>query len=130
MSTVRLTLTVLSESYAVCRLDPASKVPDWAYTGPFSSVTRTSDEISVVCLQDSIPAGVTVEKDWRCMAVSGPLGFNLVGVLSSLLDPLAEAEISIFVISTYDTDYLMVKERNLEQAVHTLSRAGHLVSRH
>jgi hypothetical protein len=130
MSIVRLTLTVLNESFAVCRLDPASAVPDWAYTRPFSSVTRTPDEISVVCPQDAVPVGVTVEKDWRCMAVSGPLEFNLVGVLASLLDPLAEAEISIFVISTYDTDYLMVKERNLEQAVHTLSRAGHLVSRH
>lgn len=130
MSSFRLTLSVLNQSYAVCRLDPDSPIPDWAFTGSFYSVTRTPDELSLVCPQNVLPIDVTAEKDWRCMAVDGPLGFTLVGVLASLLEPLAEAEISIFVISTYDTDYLMVKERNLEQAVHTLSRAGHLVSRH
>jgi uncharacterized protein len=130
VSSVRLALSVLIDKYAVCRLDAASAVPGWAFTGPFSSVTRTPDELSVVCPQDAVPSGIQSEKDWRCMAVDGPLGFTLVGVLESLLEPLAAAQISIFVISTYDTDYLMVNERNLEQAVHTLSRAGHLVSRH
>jgi hypothetical protein len=130
MSPVRLTLSVLRDRYAVCRFDPTEVIPDWAFSGSFSSITRTPDEVSVVCPQDLVPAGVTVEKDWSCMAVDGPLGFTLVGVLASLLEPLAEAEISIFVVSTYDTDYLMVKEANLEQAVHSLSRAGHLVSRH
>jgi uncharacterized protein len=126
---VHLNLLVLKETFAVCRLAAGAEIPDWAWNGPFVSVTRTADETSIVCLMDQAPAGITVERDWRCIKVAGPLAFNQVGLLGALLNPLSEAEISIFAVSTYDTDYLLLKERDLEVAVYTLMQAGHLIGR-
>lgn len=128
MPVVRLALSVLKETYAVCRVDKDEPIPGWASSGQFHSVTRTEKELSIVCLQSAVPYGTQMEGDWRCLAVDGPLGFSLVGILVSLLSPLADMGISIFVISTYDTDFLFVKSRDLELAIHTLSSAGHLVS--
>ncbi len=128
MPVVRLALSVLKDTYAVCRLEKDKPAPEWATKGQFHSITRTENELSVVCLQSDVPAGVQVERDWRCLAVVGPLGFSLVGILVSLLGPLADVGISIFVISTYDTDFLFLKERDLEIAIHELSTAGHMIS--
>lgn len=122
-----LTLAVLPELFAVCRLDPATPVPAWA-VGSFFSITRTATELSIVCPQAVFPAGVQVEGDWRCLEVIGPLDFSLIGVLASLTTALAEARVSLFAISTFDTDYLLVKSAALERAIAALQRAGHSVT--
>lgn len=122
-----LTLALLPDLFAVCRLQPESPLPDWV-AGAFFSVTRTADELSMVCLQTLVPAGVQAERDWRCLKVLGPLDFSLVGVLASLSTALAEARVSLFAVSTFDTDYLLVKSAALEPAVEALRRAGHLIN--
>jgi uncharacterized protein len=124
-----LTLELLAGSYAVVRLDAAEPVPAWAGGAPFVSVTRTEAELSVVCPQGAVPTGVRAEPGWRCLRVQGPLGFGMTGVLASLAGPLASSGVSIFVVSTYDTDYLMVQERDLDRGVDALERAGHTVAR-
>ncbi|MDQ5824640.1 MAG: ACT domain-containing protein [Chloroflexota bacterium] len=128
MSQVALTLAVLPGTYAVCRLDGGVAVPEWATSGSFCSVTRTADELSVVCEQGAAPEGVLCEGGWRCLRVQGPLDFGLTGILASLAVPLAEAGISIFSLSTYDTDYIMVKAADLEGAVAVLSGSGHIIT--
>lgn len=122
-------LSILPEEFAICRLDPNSTVPNWALAGSLSSVTRTEDELSIVCAQTQAPEGARCDREWRCMKVHGPLDFSLTGVLASLVSPLAEAGISIFAFSTFDTDYLMVKAGNLEPAIKALTDAGHEILR-
>ncbi len=124
-----LNLIVLKETFAVCRLAPGAEIPPRALQGPFVSVTRTPAETSIICPQSQAPSGSAVEGDWRCIEVEGPLAFTQIGLMASLLIPLAGAEISIMAVSTFDTDYVLVKERNLELAVHTLTQAGHFISR-
>jgi uncharacterized protein len=120
-----LRLVVLPGSYAVCRLSPGEPMPDTALHGEFVSVARTQHEVSVVCPEGRVPAGAQVEAGWRCLKVEGPLDFGLTGVLAALAVPLAEAGVSIFAVSTYDTDYLLVKAEALERAVAALEAAGH-----
>ncbi|MCI0418682.1 MAG: ACT domain-containing protein [Acidobacteria bacterium] len=122
-----LTLTILAECFAVARLDENTPFPQWASSGGWWSVTKTDDELSIVCPEEQVPANVMVSRGWKCLKVSGPLDFNLTGILSSLVNPLAEAQISVFALSTYDTDYLLVKAENLERALRVLSFAGHQV---
>ena len=112
---------------AVCRLDPQAAVPDWALSGDFSSITRTTDELSIVCSEAGVPEGVLCERGWAGLKVEGPLDFSLTGVLASLAQPLAEAGLSIFAVSTYDTDYLLVKAGDLDRAVVVLAEAEHTV---
>lgn len=126
VSNNQLTLSILSDTVAICRLSKNATVPDWVWRGEFFSITRTTDELSIVCHQVSIPEDVRCEKDWRCLKVEGTLDFSLTGILAALAAPLAEAEISIFAISTFDTDYLLVKAHHLENAIKVLSAAGHL----
>jgi len=111
----KLTLSILPEKLGICHFDKNSEIPDWAKDISFCSITRTKDELSIVCPQDKIPGGVMVERDWRAFKVQGPLGFTMAGIVASLAKPLADAEISIFYISTFETDYLLVKEENLEK---------------
>jgi hypothetical protein len=124
-----LTLELVAGSYAVCRLGAAEPVPAWCEGGPFVSVTRTDDALSLVCPQEAVPAAVLAERGFCCLRVVGPLGFGMTGVLASLSGPLASSGVSIFVVSTYETDYLMVQERDLGRAVDALTRAGHRVAR-
>lgn len=123
--THRLALTLLADTFAVCRLSKSSPVPAWASSGQFFSITRTADELSVVCPQSVVPDGVRCERGWRCLRVAGPMDFSMIGVVASLVTPLAEAGISVFVVSTFDTDYLLVKEVDLERAMAALGLAGH-----
>ncbi len=123
-----LKLAVLPGEFGVCRLDKAAEIPPWVLDGTFFSITRTLDELSIVCPAQAIPDTVQAERGWRCLKVYGPLDFGLVGVLSSLADPLARAGISIFAMSTYDTDYLLVRERDLPRAIASLQAAGHHVA--
>ena len=120
-----LTLLVLPDTFAICRLSPDAPMPDWARTGGFLSVTRTADELSIVCPQSNVPPEIQCDRDWRCLKVEGPLDLSLIGILASLTAPLARAGIGIFAVSTYDTYYLLVKEKRLEEAVLVLSQEGH-----
>lgn len=128
MNRSNLTLTVLPYNYSICRLEPEADIPPWALAGDFFSITRTKDELSLVCSQEVVPAGVQSETGWRCIMVKGPLGFSITGLLASLATSLAEVGISIFAISTFDTDYLLVKAENLKRAVVKLKEAGHRFS--
>ena len=125
MSHTSLALSLLSETFSICRLGPEAEIPSWVLTGDFFSVTRTKEELSLVCLQEIVPQGTRCEKDFRCFKVRGPLDFSLTGILSSLTIPLAQAGISVLAISTFDTDYLLVKEAQVDRAVQKLSQAGH-----
>ncbi len=121
MKIKKLTLLILPEKLGICHLDEKSSIPLWAIeNNKFSSIAKTRNELSIICSQDKIPGGILVEKDWRAFKVQGPLGFVLTGIVASLSKPLAEAKISIFYISTYETDYLLVKEENLEKAIKIL----------
>jgi hypothetical protein len=95
--------------------------------GNFFSITRTADELSVVCQQSNVPEEVQAELDWRAFKLEGPIDFGVTGVLYKLTEPLAQAQIGIFAISTYDTDYLLVKDANLLAAVEALTQAGYTI---
>lgn len=123
-----LILSALNERLAICRLDPEVEIPAWATVAGFCSVTRTNDEISVVCPVEHVPEDVKFERGWRAFGVEGPLDFSLVGVLAGISSSLSEAGISIFAISTYDTDYVLVKEEKLGLAIAALRRQGYEVS--
>lgn len=122
-----LSLSVLEHSLAVCRLDPRAEIPDWATGAPFFSVTRASEELSIICPEERVPAGITHERGWRAFKLEGPFEFGLVGVLASVAVPLAEGEISILAIATYDTDYVLVAETQLDLAMSALRERGHEV---
>ena len=125
---LRLTLILEDELLAVCRLSPDEALPEWATVGGFCSITRTSEELSIVCPDDRrIPEGVRCEKGWRVIRVAGTQAFTLTGVLSSVLEPLARGGISIFAISTFDTDYILIKNESVEAALMALRAAGHSI---
>jgi hypothetical protein len=121
-------LSVWPGRYAICRLNAADPLPAWAVQGPFFSVTRTSAELSVVCEMTAVPPGVQAEPDWRVIAVKGPLDFSLTGIIARLSAPLAAAAIGVFVVSTYDTDHVLVRDADVSRAVAVLRDAGYLVS--
>ena len=125
----RFELCVLPGRFAVCRLQPSSPIPAWLPERGFVSVTRTADELSVVCEESCVPVGVKAQAGWVVMALRGPFEFSEVGVLASLAEPLAKAGIGIFVISTFDTDYLLVAQENLDRTVAALTSAGHTIER-
>ncbi len=123
-------LLCLPHRLAVCRLAADAPIPEWVDLSPAAlcSITRTADELSIVCAEDAVPDGVQCERGWRALRVAGVLDFSTVGVLASLATPLAEAGVSIFVVSTFDTDYLLVKEIDLNKATAALEAADHTVS--
>lgn len=157
------TLTLLPNQLAICRLPAGAAIPPWAmsalHTDDFSAITRTRDELSVVCAQDHVPAAareqantdddrssgdsaiwapnsagdgapdarLRVDADWRVLRVEGPFAFTVVGVLATLASALAEANVSLFAISTFDTDYLLVKANDVDAAIQALSVAGHRI---
>lgn len=123
----RLALSVLPDRLAICRLDPGSPLPEPSVRGSLWSVTRTNHEISVILVEEDVPPGCRAEGGWRCLEAAGPFDFNLTGVLASLTGPLAEAGVPIFALSTFDTDYLLVREWDLDKAVKILEDAGHTV---
>ena len=127
MAFQQLTLIVVDGVFAVCRLEPGASIPSWATAGDFFSITRTAEELSVVCRQNTVPDGINCERGWRCLRVAGTIPFSVVGVLASLTAPLAEARISAFAVSTFDTDYLLVKAEDLGRAVDNLRRQGHTI---
>ncbi len=102
-------------------------IPPWALAGSFMSITRTPDELSIVCLDRQIPESIDREGGWRALKIQGPLDFSLTGILASITVPLAQAAIPIFAVSTFETDYVMVKEQDLDRGIEVLSRHGHQV---
>jgi len=121
----QLTISVHPELYAICRMPPDASIPVWAGGARFLSLTRTNLELSVVCEEATVPASAHAERGRRLLQIEGTLAFALIGVLASVAAPLAEAEISIFVVSTYDTDYLLVSQKDLRRATDVLEAAGH-----
>ena len=127
--TRHLDLSLLPERFAISRLAADSPIPDWATQGPFFSVTRSGDELSVVTERSRVPVGVQSQPDWRLLKVHGPFVLSEVGVLAALATPLAKARISLFAASTFDTDYLLVASETLSAAIVALERAGHTIHR-
>jgi hypothetical protein len=127
MRKLKRKLLLLSEIFSICRLEKNAPMPEWALTGWFFSITRTAEELSVVCPQDQVPPGIQKQDGWKALQVEGPLDFSLTGVLASLTEPLAKEGISVFAISTYDTDYLLVKKELLERAIKILVKRGYQV---
>ncbi|MBA3848374.1 MAG: ACT domain-containing protein [Opitutus sp.] len=120
-----LVLQLMPGEFAVARLAPSAPIPEWAHAAAFSSITRTADELSIICPAAQVPAEVKQERGWAMLGFQGPFGFTLTGVLSSVLAPLAAAKIGVLAVSTFDTDYLMVKQADLETAITALRAAGH-----
>jgi hypothetical protein len=120
-------LHTLDELYAIVRLEPDAELPDWVRGGHFWSVTRSENELSVVCREEDVPTDASAERGWCALELAGPLDFSLTGVVAALVTPLADAAVPILILSTFETDYLFVRERDLERSVDALADAGHSV---
>jgi len=116
----------LEGRFAVARLSPTDDVPLWSAHGKFTSVTRTPEELSIVAGEEQVPNDVRADRGWHCLALEGPIPFDTVGVAAEFTRVLAERGISVFVVSTFDTDYVLVK--NVDGAIEALRAAGHEVS--
>jgi hypothetical protein len=125
----KLSLSLLPYKYAVCQFHPDKHIPYWALLGDFVSLTRTPEELSIVCQQDNVPDDTEAERGWCCLQVQGTFDFSIAGVHASSAIPLAEANISVLAIATYATHYLLIKEENVERALQVLKQAGHSVVR-
>jgi hypothetical protein len=125
--TMGLVLTVIPETLTICRLAPVAELPAWTMSGPFWSITRTREELSIVVEKECVPAGVRAEGAWRALKIAGPIPLSAVTILASVADPLARAGLNLFAISTFDTDYVLVTADRLEDARLALSDAGHVV---
>lgn len=127
------TLTVLPGRYAVCQLPPTAPIPPWASSGDFYSITRTLDELSVICAQEALPLdlpqNLPVGREWVLLRVEGPFAFDVTGVMATISAPLAHAGVVILALATYQTDYLLVKDEQLENTIASLFGAGHKVTR-
>lgn len=123
-------LSVLGDRLAICRLDSRQPVPSWAKTpeAEFFSATRTPDELSLIVAESRAPKEAKCERGWRLLKVQGPLDFSLIGIVAGLSGTLADAGISLFAMSTYDTDYVMVKQLDFDRALTALRQAGYPIS--
>jgi hypothetical protein len=124
----RFKLRVMPGFFAIVRLAADTPLPSWATAGDFFSVTRTSEELSVVCRANQVPSSLAAETEWRALKVQGPFALSEIGVLAALAAPLADAKVSLFAVSTFDTDYLLVSDKKLSAATTALRAAGHRVS--
>ena len=121
---MNLTLEILSDTFAICRLNANAPIPSWAQ-GEFVTITRTLDELSIVCRHRDVPDDIQCEAEWRCLRVAGKLEFTQIGIIASLTQVLSEANISVFVISTFDTDYLLVRKADLDRTIEALEEKGY-----
>jgi hypothetical protein len=117
-------LRILADTFAVAKVGSSADLGAWAHAGELVQIVRTPHELSIVCRDEAVPAGVTCERGWRCFASADPLDINQAGILASISAPLALARISIFVISTFDNDYVLIRSADLERTVETLERHG------
>jgi len=127
MENRKLSFVLLHGDFAFCRLSPGEEVPPWATRGPLFCVTRSDDELSVFCREVELPMQVQANRGWCCLKLEGPFDFSAVGVIASFAGPLAKAGLSISVVSTYDTDYLLLPRTSLDRAVSVLRALGHTV---
>jgi len=123
-----VTLAVQPGIFAISRAAPDAPLPDFGNTHGFLAITRTHDELSIIAPEQVVLEGFTSERGWRCLKVLGPLAFGEIGVLSSIAAPLAAAAISIVAVSTYDTDYVFVRDDAVDRAVEALRAAGHRIA--
>ncbi|HEX4784519.1 MAG TPA: ACT domain-containing protein [Candidatus Sulfotelmatobacter sp.] len=124
MQRYQLKFRLLPGFYSIIRLNPHAPVPHWAMRGEFTSITRTPEELSIVCRNENIPAGVHSPQRWICLKLEGPFPFSQTGILLSFVEPLSTNDIPIFAISTYDTDYVLIQEETLS-SLDLLREAGH-----
>jgi hypothetical protein len=122
-----LTLSLMEGRYVIAKFPRDSQIPAWANGSGFSSVTRTLDELSVVTTEAGVPAELDASRGWRMFKVHGPFAFDEIGVVAALANPLARVGVGIFVISTFDTDYLLAQEEEIPVVVETLEHAGHRI---
>jgi uncharacterized protein len=115
----------LPGTFAICQLPAASDVPAWSMEGGLFSITRCPDELSVVCRQENVPPGIRHEGDWACLKLEGPFPFSETGILASFIQPLSDNAIPIFAVSTFNTDYVFVKEALIVKAIEILKEARH-----
>jgi hypothetical protein len=125
MARYQLKFRWLPGPYAIVRLAPDAPIPDWATKGEFASITRTAEELSIICSVGNLPADVHSPHRWACLKLEGPFPFSQTGVLLSFIEPLSNNGIPIFAISTYDTDYVLIQEEFAGNAVSTLQQVGH-----
>jgi uncharacterized protein len=121
-------LSLLPDQYVILKLAAKGEIPAWVMNGEFFSVTRSSEELSIVTAHEKVPTQMRSESKWRALKVRGPFALSEVGVLAALAAPLSKAAISIFVISTYDTDYLLINEQQCDAAISALENEGHNVT--
>jgi hypothetical protein len=120
-------VSLLAERFTICRFSSEDPIPEWSKNNVFLSITKTADELSVVCPESCVPHNAKCENDWRVFKVEGPLDFSLIGILASLSTIMANNGISIFAISTYDTDYILVKNKDIHCAINALIEEGYEV---
>ena len=125
--TLALDIDLLAESLAVCRLSPEAEIPSWATVRPFFTISRSTDELSVICPESPLPETVSRSGGWRAFRLRGQFDLAQVGIFLSLAEPLAGAGVSILPVATHDTDYLLVHASQFARAVATLRAAGHRV---
>ena len=128
MTQRQLQLSLLKDRYGICSLPATAPIPDWALKESLVSITRTEQELTIVCRLDLIPSQYKCDLNWRCFRVDGTFDLNQIGVISSISSPLADAGISIYVISTYKTDYFLIQEDKLDQTISVLSNSGHSIT--
>lgn len=122
MKNSKLLLSILKDKFAVCRLESNEQIPAWVMNSSFYSISKTAEELSIVCSEKDVPDFIKSEKDWRAIKIEGELDFSQTGILASIAFPLAESNISIFAVSTFNTDYILVKNGNLEKALKVLKK--------
>lgn len=125
-----ITLEILPLKFSIVRLSTNDQPPSWVFDSKiFYSMSRTKDELSIVVESNCVPHkhNFKIEPGWSCLKVAGVLDFSLTGILSSIAKPLADNKISIFAISTFDTDYILVREHQLDSAIQSLLKSGFLI---
>jgi hypothetical protein len=124
----RLRLVLMDEPMAICRLGPSDAPPAWAAASRWWSMTRTDDELSIVCTEAAVPPDVAASRGWRLLRFEGPLPLDQTGILASVTGPLAMARVSVFAVATFDTDYLLIPAAQRHAAIAALEAAGHSIS--
>jgi uncharacterized protein len=124
----RVRLRYLVGTYVISRLDPISPIPAWADGEGFVSISRSDDELSIVCRTERVPAGIRQDAGWVCYKFIGPFAFDETGIVASVIGPLSDAGIGIFVVSTFDGDHILIKETDAARADHVLKAAGHTLT--
>ena len=117
-------LKLLKPTYSICKLSPDNEVPSWALTSSTFFLSKTSDELSIICPATEIPSEVKVSNGWRCIRVDGDLEFDEIGVVTTVSSPIANKGISLFLVSTHDRDYVLIHKDDLDNAISEYEKKG------